>query len=164
MKLTKLAAFLIGLSLTPAWVLAAQATEESAMPLAQQQAVDVDEFDKHMVQAQEHLKKMEELMTEIQQAKDPKERQKLLQEHQAMMQRGMEMMGDLWGRGMMGRQMTKSGMVGWKDMGDRYSAMTPEQMKQHQYMMDRYMGMQQMMIDQLMQRQHQIDMQPPERR
>lgn len=60
----------------------------------------------------------------------------------------------------MGRQMMKSGMISWKDMGDRYSTMTPEQMKQHQYMMDRYMGMQQMMIDQLMQRQHQIDMQP----
>lgn len=160
MKLTKLTAFLIGASLTPAWALAAQGTEGSPMPLAQQPAVNVEEFDKHMAQAQEHLKKMEEVMTEIQQAKDPKERQKLLQEHQAMMQRGMGMMGDLWGRGMIGRQMMKSGMMGWKDMGDRYSAMTPEQMKQHQYMMDRYMGMQQMMMDQLMQRQHQMDMQP----
>ncbi|MBT8764804.1 hypothetical protein [Metapseudomonas boanensis] len=160
MKSIKLATFLIAVSLTPAWALAAQGAEGSPAPQALQPAVNVEEFDKHIAQAQEHLKKMAGLMTEIQQTKDPKERQNLLQEHQALMQRGMGMMGDLWGRGMTGRQMMKSGMMGWKDMRDRYSTMTPEQMKQHQYMMDRYMGMQQMMIDQLMQHQYQMNRQP----
>lgn len=36
-------------------------------------------------------------------------------------------------------------MMGLDQMGGHYSQMTPEKMQQHQYMMDRYMGMQQMM-------------------
>ncbi|MDT4890861.1 hypothetical protein FQZ97_1278200 [compost metagenome] len=60
-------------------------------------------------------------------------------------------MNGLWGGRMMG--CCVGGMMGWGKMGSHYSQMTPEQMKQHQYMMDRYMGMQQMMMDQMMQHQ-----------
>jgi hypothetical protein len=45
-------------------------------------------------------------------------------------------------------------MMGWRDMGGYYSKLTPEQMKQRQYMMDRYMGMQQRMMDHMMEHQH----------
>jgi hypothetical protein len=44
-------------------------------------------------------------------------------------------------------------MMDWKDMGSHYSHMTPKRMQQHQYMMDLYMGIQQMMMDQMMQQQ-----------
>ena len=41
-------------------------------------------------------------------------------------------------------------------MSERYSQLTPKQMKQHQYMMDRYTGMQQMMMNQMMQHQNEM--------
>jgi hypothetical protein len=45
-------------------------------------------------------------------------------------------------------------MMGWRRMGGYYSRLTPEQMKQRQYMMDQYMNMQQMMMDHMMQHHH----------
>jgi hypothetical protein len=60
------------------------------------------------------------------------------------------------GMGMMGN----GHMMGWQDSKDYYIKQTPEQMKQRQYMMDRYMGMQQMMMDHMMQHQNQMMMQP----
>jgi hypothetical protein len=164
MKLTQIAAILIALSLAPFCAQAAQSSDSGNTAQAQQPTVNVDEFDKQMAQAQENLKKMQEQMIKIHQTTDPKERQKLLQEHQVMMQSAMGMMNSMWGGGMMGHNMMKGGMMGsghmmgWKDMGNTYSNMTPEQMKQRQYMMDQYMGMQQMMMDQMM--QHQMGMQP----
>jgi len=38
-------------------------------------------------------------------------------------------------------------------MGDHYSKLTPEQMRQRQYMMDQYKSMQQMMMDNMIQNQ-----------
>lgn len=63
-------------------------------------------------------------------------------------------MGCCMGGPGMGRGMMMGGpMMGWGHMGGYYSNLTPEQLKQRQYMMDRYMNMQQMMNDQMMQHQ-----------
>lgn len=114
-------------------------------------------------------------MSQIQKATEPAQRQKLMQEHQAMMQQGMHMMNGMWDGGMMGccaggmmgghmmgngQMMGDGHMMGWGQMGGHYSQMTPEQMRQHQYMMDRYMGMQQMMMDQMMQHQQHMGTSP----
>ena len=124
----------------------------------------VAEFDKQMAQAQENMKKMQELMDNIRQTQDPQERQKLLQDHWATMQGNMQMMHGMGGAGMMGcctgghmmghNMMMGGSMMGWQG----YSKLTPEQMKQRQYMMDRYMGMQQQTMDHMM--PHQQYMRP----
>jgi hypothetical protein len=100
---------------------------------------------------------MQEQMDKIDQTQDPQERQKLLQEHWATMQKGMDMM-----QGMMGNHMMGGNMMGWKGMSHYYSKLTPEQMKHRQYMMEQYMGMQQQMMNQMMQQQHHMWMQPPQ--
>ena len=129
-----------------------------------------------MVQAQENLQKMQAQMEKIRQTQDPKERQKLLQEHWNTMQGNMGMMHGMgmgmWGGGMMGGGHMMGGgmmggghmmgggmmggghMMGWQD----YSNLPPEQKAQRQYMMDRYMGMQQMMMDHMMWHQHYMGM------
>jgi hypothetical protein len=98
-------------------------------------------------------------MEKIQQTQDPQQRQKLLQEHWSAMQNAMSMMNGMWGAGMMGRghMMGGSHKMGWHD----YANMTPEQQSQRQYMMDRYTGMQQMMMDNMMKHQNYMQGQPP---
>jgi hypothetical protein len=64
---------------------------------------------------QDKMLKMHEQMHKIMQAKDPKERDKLMQEHAQMMQEQMKMMGGMMGNGMMG-----PGMMG----GDGKGGMT----------------------------------------
>lgn len=131
--------------------------------VAQAQAPDVTEFDKQAAQVQANLAKMHEQMLRIQQTQDPQERQKLLQEHWATMQSGMGLMQGMWGTGMMGGPGMMGGghmmgggpmgggaMGGWHGMGGYYSRLTPEQMKQRQYMMDQYLGMQQQMMNNMM--------------
>ena len=142
----------------------AQQNTDAAKPTAQ--SMSIEQFDQEMVKAQEDLKKMQAQMSLIQKTTDPAQRQKLMQEHQAMMQQGMQgmnaMMGCCAGGMMGGGHMKGHGpMMGWKQMGNHYSQMTPEQMQQHQYMMDNYMGMQQMMMEQMM--QHQQHMGTPAR-
>lgn len=121
-----------------------------------------------MAQAQENLQKMQAQMEKIRQTQDPQERQKLLQEHWNTMQGSMGMMHNMWGPGMMGccgggmgmmggNMMGGGHMMGWQD----YSNLSPEQKAQRQYMMDRYMGMQQMMMDHMMWHQHYMGGQPP---
>lgn len=142
---------------------------------APEKASSVEEFDKQADQVRQNIAKMQSQMEKIRQTKDPKERQKLLQEHWATMRSGMAQMHALWGSSMMGGPMMHGpgmggpgmggpGMGGRmmesRRMGDYYSKLTPEQMKQHQYMMDQYMGMQQQMLDHMMQHQNQMWMQP----
>ncbi|KKX57822.1 MULTISPECIES: hypothetical protein [Pseudomonas] len=155
MKNTRLAVLFLAASLTPLWVTAA---EQSQATQTQQQTPSVAEFDKQMAQAQETFKKMQAQMEKIQQTQDPQQRQKLLQEHWNTMQNGMSMMNGMWGPGMMGngRMMGGKHMMGWQD----YSNLTPEQKSQRQYMMDRYTGMQQMMMDNMMRHQNYMQMQP----
>ncbi len=52
------------------------------------------------------------------------------------------------------------GMMGWDQMRGHYSNLTPEQMKERQYMLDQHMGMQQMMMGQMMQHQYHMGMPP----
>lgn len=153
--------------------LAQQAKPAAKATPAKQEQPNVAEFDKQMAQVQENMKKMQEQMDKIRQTQDPKERQKLLEEHWTTMQSTMGMMHGMWGRGMMGGpmrgghmmggpggpdgpggHMMGGPMMGWGQLGGAYSKLTPEQMKQRQYMMDQYMGMQQMMMDNMMQHQH----------
>ncbi len=107
---------------------------------------------------------MQAQMDKIRQAKDPRERQRLLQQHWTTMQNTMSLMHGGWsgmmgpGGGMMGPgggHMMGGRMMNWGD----YRNLTPEQLKQRQYMMDRWMPMQQMMMDQMM--QHQFWMMQP---
>ncbi len=155
------------LSSTPALAQPSQANQ--AAPTAP----NVQEFDKQMAQAQENMKKMQEQMDKIRQTQDPQERQKLLQDHWATMQNNMQMMHGMWGPGGgmgccmggpgMGRGMMMGPMMGWGHMGGYYSKLTPEQQQQRQYMMDQYTGMQQMMMDHMMQHNQWMWQQPSSR-
>lgn len=65
----------------------------------------------------------------------------------------MTTMNGMWGpSGCMGYvgPMVGGGMMGWGHMRGYYSGLTPEQLKQRQYMMDQYLPMQQMMMDHMM--------------
>jgi len=168
-KVTLTAALAVALfSIAP--VNAQQAGSADKSSQAQQKAPSVAEFDKQAAQLQENIKKMQEQMDKIRQTQDPRERQQLLSEHWATMRSGMGMMNGMWGPGMMGccaggpmmgGHMMGGPMMGWRGMGDYYSRLTPEQMQQRQYMMDRYMGMQHQMMDHMMQHQNYMWMQPP---
>jgi hypothetical protein len=66
---------------------------------------------------QENMLKMHEQMHKIMQSKDPKERERLVQEHMGMMQQQMKNMHGCMGDGMMG-----SGMMGGDGKGGMKSA------------------------------------------
>ena len=134
----------------------------AAQPPAPQTAPDVKSFDQRLAEAQAQMKRMQEQMDKIRQTQDPQERQKLLQDHYATMQSAMTAMHGMWGPGMMGgpgmmhgpgRIVSGPGMMGWGGMHGYYSKLTPEQVRQRQYMMDQYVSMQQMMMDHMMWRQ-----------
>ena len=87
------------------------------------------------------------------------------------MQGSMEMMYGLWGPGMMGGRMGGQmmgpmmgggPMMGWSETSEYYSKLTPEQLKQRQYMTDRYLAMHQQMMNHMMWHQYwMIQKQPP---
>ena len=135
-------------------------SSKAATPPAAQatQIPTPEEFDKQIAKMQEQMKNMQEEMTKIQQTQDPQERQRLLQDHYKTMQSTMSMMQGTWGgMGMMGGPMMRDhmmgghmgGMMGWGN----YQNLTPEQLKQRQYMMDSWVPMQQMMMNHMMQHQ-----------
>lgn len=141
---------------------------------------NTQEFDKDLSRFQEQMNKMHEQMNRIAQTADPAERQKLLQEHWTLMQEASGTMHGMWGRGMGGRGGPGMGpgmgpgggrgpgagmgpgygmgpgmmMNGWGHMRGYYSQLTPEQMRQRQYMGEQTMRMQQFMLDQMMQHQY----------
>lgn len=127
------------------------------------------EFDKQMAQLQANMKTMQEQMTKLQQTQDPRERQRLLQDHWATMQNSMTMMQGMWGPGMMGccgngpmmGGHMMNGPTGWHGMGNHYSKLTPEQLRQRQYMTDQYLGAQQMMMNHMMWHQQWMSQLPP---
>ena len=144
-------------------VLAQQAKPASKGSQTTQERVNVSEFDKQAAQVQENIKKLQEEMDKIRQTQDLKERQKLLEAHGVTMQSTMGMMRGLWGPGMMGGQggggggmmgggpgMHGRGMMGWQNMGGYYSKLTPEQLRERQYMSDQYMDLHYMMMEQMM--------------
>jgi len=118
----------------------------------QQAAPTPAEVDSQIAKMQELMTQMNKQMADLQKTQDPAERQKLLQEHWTTMQSAMTLMqGSMMG----------GPMMMWQD----YSKLTPEQLKQRQYMMDRWMPMQQMMMGHMMQQQSMMMgprmMQPP---
>jgi len=118
------------------------------------------EFDKNLAQLQEQMKTMQAQMDQIRKTQDPQERQKLLEQHWATMQSAMTIMHGMWGPGMMGG--AGPGMMGgWGHMGGYYSRLTPEQLRQRQYMTDQYLKMQQEMMNNMMLQQQYRGGPPP---
>jgi hypothetical protein len=115
----------------------------------------------------------------LNQTQDPKDRERLLREHWNTMQSTMGMMNSMCGNygmmggnttvvptvcgmgtPMMGGGMMGRGMMGGHMMWGDYRSLTPEQLKQRQYMIDRWMPMQQMMMNHMMQYQNWMMQQP----
>jgi len=132
----------------------------STAPAAQPSAPTPEELDKQYAKMQEQMAKMQEQMNKLRATQDPQERQRLLEEHWTSMQAAMATMHGAWGGGMMGPGMMGRHMMGGPMMGGHmmmwndYRNLTPEQLRQRQYMMDRWMPMQQMMMDHMMQHQY----------
>ncbi|MDR5799214.1 MULTISPECIES: hypothetical protein [Caballeronia] len=141
---------------------AASKDATAAQSTSKAQSTDTAAFDKNLAQFQEQMKTMQAQMNQIRQAQDPKERQKLLQQHWATMQSAMTTMHGMWGSGTMGHGMMGQGMMsgGWGHMGGYYSRLSPEQLRQRQYMTDQYLQMQQEMMNNMMWQQ-QYSTQPP---
>lgn len=78
---------------------------------------------------------------------------------------GDHMQGGMMHHGMMsGGNMHEGQMSNWHNAKGCYAGMTQEQKGQHQYMMDKYMGTQMMMMDHMMQHQHWMGMMPSQKK
>jgi hypothetical protein len=144
-------------------------SQPSLKASAAQPAPDVKTFDQRLSEAQAQMKRMQDLRERIQQTQDPQERQRLQQEHWSAMQAAMTAMHGMGGPGMMGGYgpgpmhgvgMGGPGMMGWGGARGAYSQLTPEQMKQRQYMTDQMLGFQQQMMEHMLQRQQWLQQQP----
>ena len=168
---------------TPSPGTSAQTRPTTRVP-SQPAASDPAEFDKQMARVQENVTKMQQQMDKLQHTSDPQERQRLLQQHWETMQNAMATMhgmsgagtigccaggpatssgpgGHMMGGPMMGGPMM-GGMMGWQHGADNfYSNLTPEQLRQRQYMTDRYVAMQQQMMNHMMWHQHWMSQLPP---
>lgn len=169
------------------WMVAAMMTAALSAPLAFAQtpaktdkaappAASDAEMDKYYAAMQERYKKMQDQMARLNKTTDPKEREKILEEHWKTMHEGMDAM---MGRGGMGRGMMMGGMGmmgpggGGMGMGPggRMGAgpgsgmgpMSPEMMEQRQRRMEQRIDMMQMMMDQMMQQQGRSGPMPPAR-
>ena len=156
---------LLGFGMLSSLVVLAQPIAQSS-DQSKQERINVAEFDKQSNQVQENFVKMQKQMDAIRSSKNSDERQKLLEEHWTTMQANSNLMGGMWGPGMMGccgepvsrtgrgHMMGRGPMMGWSGMGAYYSKLTPEELKQRQYMTDQYMDMQQNMMNQMMQQNY----------
>jgi 50S ribosomal subunit-associated GTPase HflX len=99
---------------------------------------------------QENVKKMQAQLDKIQKTKDPKARQKLLQEHMQTMRENM-MLGKSMMPGMMDCAMMKDGMMGggMGMMGGGEAGASPDAMMNRMNMMEKRMDMMQMMMEQM---------------
>lgn len=149
MKTMLLAAAVIA---TAVLVHPAPAQQPAPSSPAPQTAPAPADVDAQVAKMQELMTQMNDQMSKLRQTTDPAEREKLMQEHWTTMQSAMTLMQGAWGDGKGGPMMGP--MMHWGD----FSKMTPEQRAQHQYMMERWMPMQQMMMGHMM--QHQGMMQP----
>lgn len=140
----------------------------------QQTPPDEKAFQEYMGKMQAHMKTMQDQMQKMQQTTDPKERQRMMQDHWTAMQEGMKMMhgtgnmpgcmmmsgGPMMGHmndghmGMMGGGTCCNGdsqmMGSWWDNQN----LSKDDMNQHMQMMGACMGMQQQMMDQMMMHQN----------
>jgi hypothetical protein len=105
--------------------------------------MDMDK-DKQMAPMQENIKKMQHQMDMIATTTDPKERQKLMQEHMQTMQENMKAMRSMGGPTMKGGGMAMDDKKGGGMMGG--------DVKKRQDGMEKRMDMMQMMMEQMMQR------------
>lgn len=117
---------------------------------------DTASIDQQFIGMQEKMRLMQSLMEKIAATQDPKERQRLLAEHWTAMQAMMTTMhgamaADARGAG---GHMKGGPMMGGHMMWQDYRNLSPEQLRERQYMMDRWMPMHQMMMEQMMQHQH----------
>ena len=141
----------------------AQAPDQ-AVKAATPAAGDAD-MDKYYAAMQERYKKMQDQMARLSKTKDPKERQRILDEHWITMHEGMDTM---MGRGGMGRGMMMGGMGygmgpggggmgmwhgGGMGPGAGMGPMSPEMMEYRQRRMEQRLDMMQMMMDQMVQQQ-----------
>lgn len=113
---------------------------------SQEQSDSMKEWDRYTEQWQVRMNTMHEQMDKIHQTKDPKERQRLLEEHWKTMDKQMADMRTMEGMmgGMMGGMHGRQGNRGQGGM----HMMNPDQ--RDTYIQDR-MDMQQMMLEQMMQ-------------
>lgn len=169
LNMTRFTGALVALALMAQPGLAQQTKPAEKASQAPQPTSNPAEFDKRLAQVRDHMTRMQEQMDRIRQTQEPQERQRLLQEHWTSMQSAMSTMNGMWGAGGccaagggMGPGMMRGGgpMMGWSHMRGYYSQLTPEQLRQRQYMMDQYMPMQQMMMEHMMWHQRWMT-QPP---
>jgi hypothetical protein len=165
-----LVAMAAGIALASAVSQAASKDTSAPQSSSKSQPPAAAEFDKNLAQVQEQMKTMQAQMDQIRKSQDPQERQKLLEQHWATMQSAMTIMHGMWGPGMMGHGMGPGmmggagpGMMGggWGHMGGYYSRLTPEQLRQRQYMTDQYLQMQQEMMNNMMWQQQYRGAPPP---
>jgi hypothetical protein len=97
-----LVAVAIGMTLNTPVLHAATRNTSPPQAASSPQAEDPAEFDKNVAQWQEKMNEMQAQMDQLRKAQDPKERQKLLDEHWATMQGAMSIMHGMWGPRMMG--------------------------------------------------------------
>ena len=131
MKPLRLALFVTALLLTPPWA-GAQSTAPSGTT----------------AQTQDNMNKMQQQMDKIRATKDPKARQKLMEEHMQTMQQTMKMM-----RGAGGAAASGQGEHGGMGKGGQKGGMAAgDDMKARQDTMEKRMDMMMMMMEQMMQR------------
>lgn len=100
--------------------------------------------DKDMAPMQDNIKKMQDQMDKIAVTSDPKEREKLMQEHMQTLQENMKAMRSMGGPMMRRDRMAPSDKMGAGTSGG--------DMKMRQEKMEKRMDMMQMMMEQMMQR------------
>ncbi len=118
-----------------------KAAQDSAAP-----AMNMD-TDKQSAKTQANMEKMHQQMDKIGTTTDPKERQKLMQEHMQTMQENMKTM-----RGMGSPKMKGGAEHGGMMMGDKNAATQSSDMQKRQDMTDTRMDMMQDMMEQMMKR------------
>lgn len=109
-----------------------------------------------MEQMQKRMQEMQALMGQADKTADPKERQRLLQEHMTKMHEMMSDMRGMMGPDMMGKGMMAQGMMmgGGMKGQDKPSGMDMEQRQQMmEKRMDMMQGMMEQMMEQMMQQQ-----------
>jgi len=165
-----LVAMAAGIALASAVSQAASKDTSAPQSSSKSQPPAAAEFDKNLAQVQEQMETMQAQMDQIRKTQDPQERQKLLEQHWATMQSAMTIMHGMWGPGIMGHGMGPGMMGGagpemmgggWGHMGGYYSRLTPEQLRQRQYMTDQYLQMQQEMMNNMMWQQQYRGAPPP---
>ena len=131
-------------ALTIAALAAPTAFAQDTRPAPAKPTMGMDK-DQHAAPMQEKMKEMQGQMDKIRQTTDPKERQKLMQEHMQAMQATMQMM-----RGMGGSMM----------MSGKKHGMTDGDMMNRHEMTEKRMDMMQMMMEQMIQRDQATESMP----